>query len=205
MIRSLSFLSLAALLAAGCPPDDDDSAGDDDSSPAVDDDDSADDDDDSADDDDDATSGDDDDDSADDDDDDSAGDDDDDSAGDDDDDSAGPSGDPLQVCSSGPTDPFWLGSAALTGDLLTLEVSSSGGCEDHDWFVCWDGLFMESFPVQADLTIFHDAHNDPCDAIVTETLWIDLVPLRDAWILAYGSAPGEVVIHVDSATLNYVF
>jgi hypothetical protein len=206
------FLGILCSSAAlpGCPPtvDDDDSSpsGDDDDATTPDDDDATtpDDDDDSTmpgdddddDDDDDATSPDDD---------DSTSSDDDDSTSSDDDDSAEPGGDPLQVCDSGPTDPYGLVSATLSSDLLTLVVSSSGGCEDHDWFACWDGSFMESSPVQANIAVYHDSYDDPCDAIVTATLEIDLNPMQDAWLAGYGPGPGEIVIHVDSETLTYSF
>ena len=129
-----------------------------------------------------------------------------------------PSGDtsqPLQIAPSCaddlPTDPFTVQSARVEDDLLALRVAYSGGCEPHDFFVCWrDGSFLETDPVQARLAVFHDAHGDQCEAYLTEERYIDLALLRQAYQSGYGQS-GTIVIDIaaglDSAehSVEYTF
>jgi hypothetical protein len=192
----LVFLS-AALFFYGCGPaaDDDDASNDDD---AADDDDSSDDDD-SADDDD---SSDDDDDSGVDDDDSAPSDDDD--ASSDDDDSASSAAISLDLCELDPPaqDAFDLGSTSITGDVLSAEVSYSGGCEVHEFSACWNGMFRTSLPMQVTVAIGHNANGDTCEAYLTETLVIDLTDIRTNWEQG-NSAPGTIMLHVGDQVIPW--
>jgi hypothetical protein len=64
---------------------------------------------------------------------------------------------------------------------------------------------MESNPVQVALELFHDAHDDACDAWITEERSFSLLPLQQAWKESYGSGPGEIVIHLGSTTVSWKF
>ncbi len=206
-IRYLLFLTFVLPLLA-CPPttDDDDSAPvddddavDDDDSGTPDDDDVAPDDDDVAPDDDDVAP----------DDDDVAPDDDDvaddDDSGDDDDATPQPLW-PLDICTTiPPSDPFSHTGTALSGDVLTADVGYSGGCQDHGFQLCWDGMFLESDPVQAGLTLIHDSNGDDCEAYITESRMFDLNPLKQAWQSAYGATSGTIMVHLGTDTLTYSF
>lgn len=112
----------------------------------------------------------------------------------------------LPDCRTADGDPFTLVKARVVGDSLAVSVTASGGCEDHDWTLCWpDGAFAESKPVQAALEILHDDHDDPCDSIISEDLSFDLVPLRDAWRDAYGGKSGTIILKLDGESLTYSF
>jgi len=131
---------------------------------------------------------------------------DDDSSGDDDDsatlgDDDSASGEPaLQLCDPiPPSDPFTLNSAAINGDNLELSVTYSGGCESHDFDLCWSGLVMTSLPPQVNISLIHENNNDSCDALPTEALSFDLSSLHPA------ASQGEIVIHFEGQTLNYTF
>lgn len=113
---------------------------------------------------------------------------------------------PFSTCSTADGDPFEVDGVSITGDVLTVDVGYGGGCEDHDFVVCWpEPAFMESDPVQARLELYHDAHDDTCDAFLTEARTFDLTPLRDAWIDAYGGPSGTIVVHVGAFTAEYDF
>lgn len=109
------------------------------------------------------------------------------------------------VC--GPKDPLTIASALIEGDLLVVEVSYGGGCETHDIGLCWDGSFAESDPVQIWVDLSHDAHADPCDAIVQEQRTLDLEPEKLAWQQSYQSQHGTILIHLDGwdDALEYTF
>ncbi len=114
--------------------------------------------------------------------------------------------DPLSDCRAEDGDPYELGGLSVSGDLLTATLSYGGGCAEHDVELCWpDGSFLESDPVQARLELWHDGHDDPCDAYLTETHELDLAPLRQAWGEAYGSGPGTIVIRVGDQSVDYTF
>lgn len=109
---------------------------------------------------------------------------------------------PIQIAPSCaldyPTDPFTVQSARVVveDDLLAVRVGFSGGCEPHDFFVCWrDSSFLETDPVRARLAVFHDAHGDRCEAYLTQERYIDLTPLREAFQTGYGQH-GTIIIDV---------
>lgn len=113
-----------------------------------------------------------------------------------------------------PGDPLALHSVSLDGSVLSLEVEYGGGCDRHDHdLVAWGG-WMESFPVQVNLLLTHDDHDDPCDGLIRRTLRFDLTRLRDAYLGAYpGSAPGVTTLALwltapdgeDAHRIDYTF
>ncbi len=95
----------------------------------------------------------------------------------------------------------------LEMDSLFLDVTYSGGCETHVFRLIVSSVFAESFPVQTWAVLAHDGRDDPCDAIVGETLAFDLTPIRDAYRAAYGGGPGELLLHIEGLAdaVHYVF
>lgn len=100
-----------------------------------------------------------------------------------------------------PDDPISLTSISVRNDSLVVDVSYSGGCADHVVRLVASNYWLESIPVQLYAILAHDDPDDPCDAIVSETVAYDLKPLRDNYFDAYGP-PGDVIIRVfaDSTT-----
>jgi hypothetical protein len=81
-----------------------------------------------------------------------------------------------------------------------LDVEYGGGCEAHALELIAVGGWMESFPVQVRLMLTHDDRDDPCDAVVRDTVRFGLGPLEEAYAQAYPGEPvGErtLVIHLD--------
>ena len=106
-----------------------------------------------------------------------------------------------------PAAPQTITAARLDGDSLFLDVSYSGGCEDHVFRLIVSRTFAESFPVQTWAVLAHDDRGDPCDGILSDTLAFDLTPLAQAYRAAYGGSGGEIVIHLDglAESLHFVF
>ena len=71
------------------------------------------------------------------------------------------------------------------GDTLMLVASSGGGCQEHDYLLYGCHCFMESYPVQTNVFLSHDDHDDPCDAIIIDSLRFDLTPLKDVFLSYY--------------------
>jgi hypothetical protein len=92
-----------------------------------------------------------------------------------------------------------LGALTISGDTLSATLSYSGGCEDHDFTLCWpDGTFLESEPLQAHLEILHSGTPDPCEAYPTEVVDFDLAPLRAAYTASTGASSGTIELRVST-------
>lgn len=102
-------------------------------------------------------------------------------------------------CAGLPNDPVALRIVGVEGNLLHMYAQYSGGCQDHDFYACWDGTFMESFPVQVRLQVFHDAHGDTCEALITKDIYLDLSTLRESYQNAYRSQTGTIILRVAGA------
>ncbi|MFX1535532.1 MAG: hypothetical protein ACFFDI_15000 [Promethearchaeota archaeon] len=108
-----------------------------------------------------------------------------------------------------PRDPLSISSIELNNDILNAKVSFSGGCKGHNFALIASRGFMESDPVQINVLLSHDAHNDLCEAWITEDLAFDLSPLKEAWQQAYQQTSGTIIIHLEggeeSISLTYDF
>lgn len=71
-------------------------------------------------------------------------------------------------------DYYKLNNIEIEDGALVLNVSYSGGCEQHFFDLVWKGGFYESIPPQADLFLVHDANGDGCEALITKSLRFDL-------------------------------
>jgi hypothetical protein len=114
--------------------------------------------------------------------------------------------DAFSDCVASDGDPVEVTGLTVDGDTAVVDVTYSGGCAEHEFTLCWpDQSFQESDPVQARLDLYHDANGDTCEAGIIGPVEIDLAPLRDAWIDAYGGSTGTIVIHVGEFTADYTF
>ena len=112
--------------------------------------------------------------------------------------------DHLSDCRSADGDPLEIGDdAVLDGERLSVTVYHSGGCAEHAYVLCLPaGGFSEGVPVGAHLEIWHDANDDMCEALETETLTFDIAPLVDDYVDGYG-AEGTLLISIGSNELEY--
>lgn len=79
---------------------------------------------------------------------------------------------------------------------VKLVVTSSGGRREHHYaLIMTPDVFMESFPVQANLYLRHDDRDDPCDAIITDTLYFDLTPIVTLYQQMYGTS-GQINLNM---------
>jgi hypothetical protein len=106
-----------------------------------------------------------------------------------------------------PSDPVSILDAEVDDDTLVMSVRYGGGCEDHLFTLCWDGGFAESHPVQARLSLQHDARGDLCRALITEELEFDLGSLKEAYQEAYRNRSGVIFLDISGhgSRERYVF
>ncbi|HEY5927085.1 MAG TPA: hypothetical protein VIV11_35600 [Kofleriaceae bacterium] len=106
-------------------------------------------------------------------------------------------------CSGEAKDGYQLANGRLSGNRLLVDVQYGGGCAEHTFKVCWDGIFLESFPVQTGLTLHHDGNGDLCEALPVTPLSIDLTTLGSAYKSMYQTTTGEALISLDDVRVNY--
>ena len=76
-----------------------------------------------------------------------------------------------------PGDAAVISSASVQGHTLQLTVQYGGGCSTHDFALVAGGEVGESNPPFTFFRLAHNAHGDPCDAIVFRDLSVDLTPI----------------------------
>jgi hypothetical protein len=89
-----------------------------------------------------------------------------------------------------PADEATIRDASIVGDSLTMLVAFGGGCKTHDFKVISNGAMMKSMPPQVNVILSHNAHEDMCEALLTQDVTVSLEPLKQQAI------SGGVVIHV---------
>jgi len=93
-------------------------------------------------------------------------------------------------------DQFDLNSVVVAANEISLNLSYSGGCEEHEFELFMSpGAFMESNPVQANLFLRHDDKNDACDAYITTEVAFDVTPLAELYQQFYGRKD-EIILNV---------
>lgn len=106
------------------------------------------------------------------------------------------------------TDPFRLDSAAVKDDVLTVVVSYSGGCRNHEFALIAPRSFQVSAgSVQLAITLVHDANGDRCEAYPSEQLRFDLRPISRLYRESFNQDSGTVHLRLagHSGPLVYRF
>jgi len=84
-------------------------------------------------------------------------------------------------------DNFDLKAISIKADTLFIEIAHGGGCKTHDYALFMSpSVFAESFPVQASLSLRHNANGDLCKALLQPKLCFDLRPVAEQYRKFYG-------------------
>lgn len=75
-------------------------------------------------------------------------------------------------------DPVNIKDARQMGDFVVLDVSYSGGCEEHVFQLETKGDFTSTYPPEVNITLKHNSNGDRCRGIMDKKLWFDLSPLK---------------------------
>ena len=75
-----------------------------------------------------------------------------------------------------PLDDFYIINSALITqeNELRLNISYSGGCNEHDFTLVQDPLFCGTPPILITIKLNHNANNDLCNAWLTKDLCFDI-------------------------------
>ena len=100
------------------------------------------------------------------------------------------------------SDPVTVTSAALDGNILSLEIEYSGGCKDHTYELIGSAAVMKSLPAKRAIKLVHNSNEDSCRELVSETIKFDIQDL------AYTQKTGsEIVLLLDGykQSISYVY
>ena len=76
-----------------------------------------------------------------------------------------------------PGDPATISAAHLEGRILHLRIQFGGGCEPHRFALVTGAALAESNPPYTQFRLAHDGNRDPCDALLTRDIRVDLSPI----------------------------
>ena len=104
-------------------------------------------------------------------------------------------------------DQYKIINIGIEVDILEINVSYSGGCEEHEFSLFGSSSFKESLPVQIEVVLSHNDNDDPCDGIYAEEIAFDLSPLKEKWQKAYQQNSGTIIIWLEGVEepLSYEF
>jgi len=107
---------------------------------------------------------------------------------------------------SSPRDSLMINKIRLIKNMIELNISYGGGCEEHE-FQLISTSFMESYPVQVNILLSHEDNDDPCDMWITETLIFIILPLKESWQQSYNNKSGTIIMNIQgwSEPIDYEF
>ena len=106
------------------------------------------------------------------------------------------------------TDAYTINASTVQDDILSVDVSYSGGCETHTFTLVAEERFLESLPVQLRVSLAHNANGDTCEALITEELHFNLTTIKAAYQKSYQKDTGAIVLRLKDAPpsdLTYEF
>ena len=62
----------------------------------------------------------------------------------------------------------------LNKNILTIKVSYSGGCKEHEFSLLGSSILTKSLPPKRNILLFHKNNNDNCRELITENLMFDI-------------------------------
>ena len=103
------------------------------------------------------------------------------------------------------TDAYTINAATIKDDILSVDVSYSGGCETHAFTLVAEEQFLESFPVQLRVSLAHNANSDTCEALITEHHHFDLTSIKEVYQKGYRTDEGTIVLRLKDAPPSDLF
>lgn len=74
-------------------------------------------------------------------------------------------------------DNYTIKESKREGDNLQVILEYSGGCKVHTFEIIWDGIVYTDNPCKINLLLIHRGNFDNCEALITDTINIDLKKL----------------------------
>ena len=100
------------------------------------------------------------------------------------------------------SDPLTITSASLDGNILSVDIEYSGGCEKHWVDLVGSYSVMKSLPPQRTIKLIHGANNDSCRELISESLQFDV-----SLFAANQTSGSEIILLLDGykGKISYVY
>lgn len=105
----------------------------------------------------------------------------------------------LERISFAASKPYSSTKAVIDGDILTVTVQYSGGCEDHNFLLYGPLTIPDNDPTKITTYLIHESKPDMCEAFINESRQFDLTPLKKRWQEVRGETAGEIEISIHDA------
>ncbi len=70
--------------------------------------------------------------------------------------------------------PVQINEARVDGDVMTLQITYSGGCNIHSFQLIGSKFLSKSIPPQRSVELYHDNNGDGCREFITDSLKFDI-------------------------------
>ncbi|MDG1332726.1 MAG: hypothetical protein P8P74_10370 [Crocinitomicaceae bacterium] len=72
------------------------------------------------------------------------------------------------------SDQTTITGVSLEGNILSLDIEYSGGCQDHSFEFVGSAAIMKSLPPKRVVKLVHIANSDTCRELISETIKFDI-------------------------------
>lgn len=100
------------------------------------------------------------------------------------------------------SDMFDLQTITINNDTLRMDVRYGGGCTQHNFTLAIDNSFKNTSAIST--YIVHNANGDTCKALIHETLFFNLAPLRKEYERVTGRTSGELKLRFTAGSENVI-
>ncbi|MFN5784513.1 MAG: hypothetical protein ACK457_01020 [Flavobacteriia bacterium] len=76
-----------------------------------------------------------------------------------------------------PSDPFSISDVRVQGNKMFIEVSYSGGCQEHAFQLVGSSMIAKSLPPIRHMQLVHESNDDACRMMILKTIEIDVKAL----------------------------
>ena len=72
------------------------------------------------------------------------------------------------------TDAFTINSVEVVGNIMNIDISYSGGCQEHEFTMTGSSVISKSLPPIRSVQLIHNANGDTCREMKTKTVAINI-------------------------------
>jgi len=100
------------------------------------------------------------------------------------------------------SDELSINSVIISGNILIINVTYSGGCNEHSFDMVGSQMVAKSLPPIRQIKLIHKNNGDLCKSLVTKTIIVDIREMAD--IQESGS---EIILNLQGyqGRISYVF
>lgn len=85
--------------------------------------------------------------------------------------------------------PYNIQTVSLKGNLLTVNITYSGGCKPHEFDLVGSAFIMKSMPPKRGIKLYHHPHEDDCREQVSQSLIFDITD--------FGYQNSEIILNLE--------